>query len=83
VVGLLAQAARLAAALGVPGGQAGTQSQVDRWHRGASLDMKGCMSDTVVSGPIWTNLVPIRNEIFFFKNISYGQIRAFRYTLLN
>ena len=27
---------------------------------------------TVVSGPIWTNLVPNRNVIFFLKIVSYG-----------
>ena len=35
--------------------------------------------DTVVSGPIWTNLVPNRNVVFFIKIVSYGQIRASRY----
>ena len=33
-------------------------------------------NSTVVSGLIWTNLVSIRNVIFFLKIVSYGQIRV-------
>ena len=36
----------------------------------------------VISG-LWTNLVPIRSVTFFLKIVSYGQIRASRYTLMN
>ena len=34
-------------------------------------------------GLIWTSLVPNRNVIFFLKIVSYGQISASRYKLLN
>ena len=44
---------------------------------------KNSLCDMVVLGPIWTNIVPIGNVIFFLKMVSYGQFRASRYKLLN
>ena len=49
----------------------------------AYLGSKQWWGLTVVLGPIWTDLVPIGNVIFFLKIVSYGQIRESRYKLLN
>ena len=57
------------------------------WRRRISkllTEWQRCLEQpcTVVSGPIWTNLVQNWNVIFFFKTASYGQIRASRYKLM-
>ena len=56
-------------------------SQLHQSYSKVTAELQNCY--TRVSGPIWTDLVPIRIVIFFLKIVSYGQIRAFRYKILN